>query len=273
MEEWGELLKRMRKKGRRIAALKIPVHAAGAGYFMILSVFPTLVLLLSLLRYTGLAVNTLTDLLAGFLPEALLPGAKRLVLGAYRNTSGTVVSISAVVALWSASRGIYGLMRGLNTVYRVKEQRSWLHVRVLSMVYTLLFLVVVVLTLILSVFGTTLVNNLPGSPFLVFLDRVVGLRFGVLFLLQSALFCAMFMVLPSRRNSFRQSLPGAVLASLGWLIFSNLYSYYVTRFAGYSNIFGSVYAVALSMLWLYICLCILFYGGAWNYGRQNDEKK
>ena len=74
----------------------------------------------------------------------------------------------------------------------------------------------------------------------------------------------MFMALPNKKNDFGSSLPGAVLASLGWLVFSKLFSVYVERFAGYTNVYGSVYAVALSMLWLYCCLSILFYGGALN---------
>ena len=59
-------------------------------------------------------------------------------------------------------------------------------------------------------------------------------------------------------------MPGAVLAAVGWLIFSKLFSLYVSYFSNYSNIYGSVYAIALGMLWLYICLSILFYGGALN---------
>ena len=74
----------------------------------------------------------------------------------------------------------------------------------------------------------------------------------------------MFTFLPNGRNRFRDTVPGALLASLGWLIFSDAYSIYVERFAGLSNIYGSVYAVALSMLWLYCCLSILFYAGALN---------
>lgn len=265
------------KKGiafcRQMAGLGISLHAAGAGYFIVLSVFPMLVLLLGMLRYTGLSVDTLNDFLAGILPQALMPSARRLVISAYRNTSGAVVSLSALVALWSASRGVYGLMRGLNSVYHRSEKRSWLHVRWLSMVHTGLFLAVVVLTLALSVFGTSLVRWLPVSPVLLILDRSVLLRLGVLFVLQTALFCGMFMVLPSRGNRFAQSLPGAMLASGGWLVFSDLYSKYVTYFSGYSNVFGSVYAVAMSMLWLYICLCILFFAGAWNHRRSEKNKK
>ena len=72
------------------------------------------------------------------------------------------------------------------------------------------------------------------------------------------------MVLPNRKNRFWDALPGALMASAGWLIFSNLYSVYVEYFAHLSNVYGSVYAIALSMLWLYFCMAIVFYGGALN---------
>jgi membrane protein len=75
----------------------------------------------------------------------------------------------------------------------------------------------------------------------------------------------MFMVFPNRRNNAVDSLPGALLASFGWLTFSDIFSIYVENFSGYSNIYGSVYAVALSMLWLYFCISIFFYGGALNH--------
>ena len=86
----------------------------------------------------------------------------------------------------------------------------------------------------------------------------------LLLILQSLLFTLMFMTLPNKRNRFLDSLPGGVLSSLGWLVYSDLYSIYVEHFSNYANIYGSVYAIALCMLWLYCCMSILFYGGALN---------
>ena len=246
---------------------KVTPHAAATGYFIVLSVFPLLVLVLALLRYTGLQVETLTDLLAGFLPDALMPAARRLILSTYQNTSGTVVSVSALTGLWSASRGVYGLLTGLNTIYGVKENRGYFHIRAVSVGYTFLFLLMLVATLVLNVFGATLLRNLPlaDAGLLQFLWELADWRFLLMLLLQTGLFTAMFMALPNCRNTFRASLPGAVLASLGWLIFSDLYSIYIRHFSGYANIYGSVYGVAFSMLWLYFCLSIVFYGGALNH--------
>ena len=251
---------------RSVNRLDVPLYAANACYFIVLAVFPALLLLLGLLRYTPLEVERLGEMLQGILPEALLAPAEELILLTYDNTSGAAVGISAVTALWSASRGIYGLLTGLNAIYGVSEDRGYVYTRFISMLYTFAFLLVLLLTLSLHVFGTALVGFLEnaGHPFFRFLADMIDLRFFLLLFLQTAIFTAMFMVLPNRRNRFGDSLPGALLASCGWLIFSNLYSVYVEHFARLSNVYGSVYAVALSMVWLYCCMSIVFYGGALN---------
>ncbi len=251
---------------RDLSRLRVPVYAANACYFIVLAVFPALLVLLGLLRYTPLEVERLGEMLDGILPEVLLAPAEELILLTYDNTSGAALGLSAVTALWSASRGIYGLLTGLNAIYDVSEDRGYIYTRLLSVVYTFAFLLVLLLTLGLHVFGTSLLGLLErsGAPFFRFLLNLIDVRFFLLLFVQTGIFCAMFMVLPNRRNRFWDSLPGAVLASLGWLVFSDLYSIYVERFARLTNVYGSVYAVALSMLWLYCCMSIVFYGGALN---------
>ena len=251
---------------RWVTGLRIPLYAANASFFLVLSVFPALLLLLGLLRYTPLEVERLGELLAGFLPEVLAEGAEELILLTYDNTSGITLGLSVVTTLWSAGRGIYGIIAGLNAVYETEEKRGYFHIRFLSVIYTFGFLMVLILTLALHVFGTKLLVLLRRSTNLVLagLLEVIDLRFFLLLFLQTAVFTALYMVLPNGRNRFSDSLPGALLASSGWLIFSDLYSIYVEHFATLSNVYGSVYAVALSLLWLYFCMAIVFYGGALN---------
>ena len=262
----GGLIGRAVGLARKLRGMQIPLHAGYTGFFIVLSVFPALLLLLGVLRYTGLNVENLIRLVADLLPEALLDSVEELIYSTYLNANATVVGLSAVTALWSASRGIYGLLRGLNAVYGVSEDRGYLHTRLISMVYTFAFFVVMMLTLILHVFGSTLIKMLTmvDNTFVIFLTDLIDLRFFLLLILQSLVFTLMFMALPNRRNRFSDSLPGGVFAALGWLVFSDLYSIYVENFSHYANIYGSVYAVALSMLWLYCCLSILFYGGVLN---------
>ncbi len=250
---------------RRIQAMEIPQHAAHAGYFIILAIFPMLVLILSILRYTSLDAQDLMTLISAYIPRALVPAVERLVVQTYAYSGATIVSVSAVGALWSASRGIWGILRGLNAVYDAQEDRGWFYTRAISVFYTFAFLIVLLLSLVLNLFGKQILQMLPVDGRLwKWVDRVVDLRFVLMLAVETVLFAAMFTFLPNKPNSFRLSLPGAVLAALGWLFFTDLFSVYVEYFSAYSNIYGSVYAVALGMLWLYCCLSILFFGAAVN---------
>ena len=257
-------MEKLKKLATYISKQNVPLYAANASFFLILSVFPVLVILLTLMRYTGMQVEIFTDLVAELVPGALMPMVSRLVLSAYVNASGTVLSVSAVAALWSASRGMYSFVTGLNAIYDVKENRGYFRTRLISMVYTFAFLIVLLLTLVLHVFGADLLRFLEELPIPAFLLNLLDLRVFVLLFLQTALFCAMFVVLPNERNRLGESIPGALLASIGWQVFTNVYSVYAQKFTAYASIYGSVYVVALGMLWLYFCICIVFYGGVLN---------
>ncbi len=260
---------------RALADMHISVYAAHAGYFLVLAVFPMLVLLVGMVRYAGLDVQSLIAMLEGVIPQALMGAAEKLIVNTYRSTTGTLLSLSALTALWSASRGIYGVLTGLNAIYAVEEDRGYVYTRSVSVLYTFAFLLVLLLTLVLHVFGAAITEliALQSEPVLQFIVDVVDLRFFLLLLIQTALFTAMFMALPNRKNKLMDSLPGALLSSSGWLIFSDLYSTYVEHFHSYANIYGSVYAVALSMLWLYCCISIVFYGGALNRYLMDCKKE
>ena len=244
----------------------ISVHAASACFFMVLAFFPTLVLLLGLLRYTGYSVAALTELVEGLVPAALFPAAEKLIFSTYRNTTGAMLSLSVVTALWSASRGVHGLLGGMNAVYDIRDQRSWWHTRVVSVAYTFVFLIVLWLTLILHVFGKGVVRWLIGLglPGFNLLGWLIEQRFLLLLVVLTLAFDAMYMFLPGKHNRFRESLPGAIFSAVGWQMLTLLFSVYVENFTTLANIYGSVYAVALCLLWLYLCVCILFYGAALN---------
>ncbi len=246
--------------------MHIPTHSTYTCFFLILSLFPCMLLLLGLLKYTPLGVEDLMNLLEGLLPEAFVPVARVLAEASYEHSSGTIVSLSAIAALWSASRGMMGLLNGLNAVHGYPEDRNFLHSRFISMIYTLLFLIVLVLTLVLHVFGNAIVDFLwmTTHPALMLLMNLIDFRFVLLLVLQVLLFTGMYALLPARRQRIRSCIPGALVASLGWLGSSKLFSIYVDYFAAYTNIFGSLYGLALAMLWLYFCISMIFYGAALN---------
>lgn len=271
----GGLIGRTYHLVRHLQSLDVPLYAANAGFFIILAIFPALVLVLSLLRYTGLQVSSLVEVLATIIPAALMPTIEKLVLSTYENSSGALVGVSALTALWSASKGVYGLMTGLNRVYGVAEDRGWFYTRFISVLYTFAFLAVLLLTLIVHVFGGTILSLLPisRSPLARILTGILDFRVILLLIVQTVVFMLVFAFLPNGRNKLRDTVPGALLSSLGWLIFSDLFSIYVERFASLRNIYGSVYTIALAMLWLYFCLSIIFFSAAFNQYLEDRKKK
>ena len=259
MKKWTE---RMKNLIFNIDDMQIPVYAANACYFLAISIFPALLLLLASLRYTPLSATDLLRLLEGILPGALMGAAESLIVSTYYNSSAGLLSISALAALWSASRGIHGLLTGLNRIYGVSEDRTWLYTRLISVGYTFVFLLLVIATLVFQVFGESLADRLWAGHFLV---ELIDWRSTWLVTTQILIFDLIYMVLPNRRNRFLWSLPGAVLAALGWQLFSRVFSIYVEHMLSrYSNIYGSVYTVALGLLWVYCCMCILLFGGLLN---------
>ena len=267
MANWSKYRSLLRRTVRDLSGRQITVHAASACFFMVLAFFPMLVLLMGLVRYAGYSVDNLTELLEGILPAALRPAAEKLIQSTYRNTSGTVLSVSVLTELWSAGRGVYGVLKGMNAVYQVKEDRGYFYTRGMSVVYTFAFLLILLLTLVLHVFGKGVSRWLTSRnvPLLALVGWVVRQRFFLLLVLQTGIFCLMYMVLPNQKNRFTDSLPGALLTAIGWQMVSILFSVYVDKFTAYTNIYGSVYAVALCLLWLYFCVCLLFYGGVLNH--------
>lgn len=255
---------------RQLAAylqpMQIPLHSAYTSFFLILSLFPSLLLLLGLLRYTDFGSRELLAFLEGMMPQSLMPIAESLISASYRHSSGMVVSVSLIATLWSASRGMYGLLRGLMAVSASQQIPGYWRSRGLSMVYTFLFLLILVPTLTLYMFGNAVVDYLwmTTIPSVMLVMSLVDLRVFLLWLLQSILFTLLYALLPGKSGRVSTYLPGAIMASVGISVFSKLFSLYVLHFSNYTNIYGSIYALALGMLWLYFCICILLYGAALN---------
>ena len=250
-----------------LTELKIPLYAANACYFLAISIFPALLLILASLRYTPLSATDLIRFLEDILPGALMGAAESLIVSTYYNSSAGLLGISAVAALWSASRGIHGVMTGLNTIYGVREDRGWLETRLISVGYTFVFLLLLIITLVFQVFGQSFADRFWAvqHPVVQFFVDLIDWRSVWLLIVQILLFALIYMVLPNRRNRFLYSLPGAVVAAVGWQGFSKVFSLYVEGMLDrYTNIYGSVYTVALGLLWVYCCMCILLFGGLLN---------
>lgn len=250
--------------GDYLRPMGIPLHSAHASFFLVLSIFPSLLLLLGLLRYTSFGSDDLLMLAERILPESLIPVATMLIDASYRHSSGAVVSVSVLATLWSGSCGMYGLMGGLLSVYGDEIPKNYLRTRGMSVLYNFVFLLAIAFILVLQVVANAVVDFLRMTtiPSLMHLLNRIDLPLLLLFVLQTLLFAVTYSMLPGHHTKLKLCIPGALLSSIGWAVFSRLFSVYVSYFSMYTNIYGSIYALALGMLWLYCCISILLYGGA-----------
>ena len=241
-------------------------YAAQAAYFIILSFIPFMLLLMTSIKYTPLTREEVINVVMQVCPESFEGFIRGIVWEVYAKSLG-VVPISALIALWSAGKGIQALTNGFNSIYQVQETRNFFVTRVRSVVYTLVFVIAIILTLILQVFGNSLQREL-SSRFPV-LDRlvttIISMRVMISLCLLSLVFVMMYKFIPNRKATFRSQLPGAVLSAVCWSAFSFFFSLYVDFFSVTSNMYGSMTTIVLILLWMYFCMMFVMIGAQVNY--------
>ncbi len=251
---------------RKIRDDFVSAFSAQAAFFVIISFFPFIMLLLTLLQYLPITEETLRTTLTQIFPSSINSLIAGIITEIYKKASGTIISITAISALWSASRGILAIVSGLNSVYGIKETRSYLKLRIISSIYTFVFAVMIIITLAILVFGNRLYiwieSKIPMLSNLALI--IISIRTIAGLLILTLFFLLMYMVIPNRSTSIYKELPGALVSAAGWMGFSYLYSFYIDNMNNYSNMYGSLTAIVLFMLWFYFCMYILFIGGEIN---------
>lgn len=242
----------------------ISAHAASAAFFIFLSIFPILMMMCSILPYTHISEADLMTIATELLPSGIDPLAISIIDEMYEK-SVAVISLSAVFVVWSAAKGMLALLRGLNSVQEVNETRNYFVLRLWCCLYTVIFLAVIIFSMIVLVFGNSIVQNLIGRfPQMKYItDTLMKFRYVFILGFMAIAFACMYALIPNRRNNLFAKLPGAVFSSVGWTVFSWGFSIYVDRFGNF-NMYGSLTTIVIVMLWLYFCMYLLLLGDEIN---------
>ena len=236
---------------------KINAFSAQSAFFIILSAIPFLMVFFSMLRYTSITEGMVLEIIERIAPDYVSPFLVSVVDEVYSRSTG-IISVTAVMAIWSASKGVHYLTDGLNAVNELDETRNWFVLRFWAIVYTVVFLVAIVFTLLVLVFGNTLHDlALEKVPILADISSFIGNFSGILMIVLLILFFdVVFKTLPNRKLSFQSQIPGAIICGVAWYVFSFGLSIYVDYFNGFS-MYGSLTTIALIMLWVYFCIYIM----------------
>ena len=251
---------------RSVRRLEVHIFAAYSAYFLLLSIFPAMMLLLSILQLTPISPASLRELLQGIVPASLHSLTDYMIDELFAVDAPTILSVSAVTALWMTSKGVLSLQRGLNRIYLAKETRSPLWLRLRTLLFSLAGILATVLLLGLQLLSQDLISTLlsEGNELGELLLGLTRARHLLSVLLLTGLFTVIYVVFPNRRVTANSAFPGALATAVLWTAFSCLFSLYVDRFANYSLYYGSLSVIAMAMLWLYVCIFLLYCGGLLN---------
>ncbi len=242
----------------------IGAHAASIAFFFFLSIVPMLMVLCMMIPYTPLTEDNLIRLVADLIPDKVEPLVESLINEVFDKSAGSL-SIAVIATLWSAAKGVMALMHGLNAVNGVEEKRNYFVVRGIACLYTVVMLVVVILSLFLNVFGNQLVNlalhRIPQLQKLV--AFIMHFRFMLVWAVLTMLFAAIYAYVPDDKLKFKEQIPGATFAAVVWSIFSWGFSIYVDYSNSY-GIYGSLAIIIIILLWMYFCMYIIMIGAYMN---------
>ncbi len=238
--------------------------AAGAAFFVFLSIIPIVILVCSILPYTNISEDMLAAVIKGLIPASVAIFFDSVIIE-FRDQSAAAISLATIITLWTAGKGVFALINGLNAVNRVSEQRNWFLLRIRASVYTCLMIAVMIFTLVVLVFGNYInewfTHMIPN--FNEMLQMILHFRFLFVWAFFAFFFQVLYTVLPSKHMVFREQFPGALFASVGWSLFSWGFSRYLDFFDDFS-VYGSLTTIIIGMIWLYFCMYILLTGAQIN---------
>lgn len=252
--------------GGRCIKDNVSVFAAQASFFLIISSIPFIMLLLALSQYAVPFSKDEVMLAITKHTSPLIVGFASHIINELFDKSVSLLSVTALTTMWSASRGVMSLIQGLDNIYMKDASSNYIRERAASIFYTLIFIVSLIICVVLMLIGQKAQAFM--AQYIPLLNRTVQfiLNFrGVLLVLALAfVFTVIYTFLPGQKKKFVHQIPGGIFSAMGWFLFSKTYSIYIDNFSNFSYVYGSLTAIVLLMLWLYFCMIIFLWGAELN---------
>ncbi len=249
-------------------------------YYLVLSIFPFLIFLLNIVKFTPLASQDVLNQIVAVLPGDTQTMIIDIVNGIIDASNNALLSFSAIGGLWTASSGIAPVIQAINEAYDYKDKRSFIKRRFTAIIFTLGLIVLIILVFGSLIFGEIIAENafslIDGGDLFKTIWPVLRIVIALAFMMLA--FSLLYKYGPSfpkeSKVSFKDTLPGSVFVSIGWVLASVLFSFYVNNFGKYSVTYGSLGGIIVFLIWLYISSIIIVLGGEVNatidYFKKNN---
>ncbi len=252
---------------RKIRYDHVSSFAGHAALFILMSFFPMAMFFVSVFQYLPLDSGIVSTYLMTVMPGGLKPLLDQILQEAYtESTTVMVKSVTMLVMLFCASKGVYAVLIGMNAVYGIRETRNVVVIYLLAIVYVIAFFAVFGLMMLLIVLGNNLFTGLMHfMPWLIVFEELFQYgKYICMLVLLMIFFLFLYMTVPNRKSKLRYEFWGAVFSTIAWLGFSWAFSFYINHYANYSVTYGSLATIVIFILWLYGTMNIVFIGAEIN---------
>lgn len=247
--------------------------SAQLAFFFLLSLFPFLLFLITLLGYLPIDEAIILDFIESYAPKQIVAFINTNISDIIKSQNGGLLSLGILGTLWSASNGVNAMKKAFNRAYEVKEDRPYIISRLISIGLTISMVGVIVLAFLLPIFGEKIgvflfsfVNQKEE-----FLNIWNALRWIISSVVIFIVLLALYKLLPNLKIYFRHAIWGAIFATVGWQLASLAFSYYVNTLGNYSATYGSLGTIIILMIWFYLSGIIIIIGGIINAFAQNGD--
>ena len=254
----------------------VQIVAAGVAFYFFLAVFPTIIATISVysLVLEPDQIREQISKLSLILPEQAFGMIKEFlepVIDKSKKEIGWGLAISVLISIWSANKGTSALFEGVNIAYDENDSRGIIKKNVLTLLFTLGGVVVGLISLLIVIFFPLLIKNIGLNPQI---EHVITwfrwVLLGIIIVLSLSI---VYKFAPNRRSpKLRWVSWGALLGSILWLAGSMLFSWYVSNFGSYDDLYGSFAAVAILMLWLFLTAFIILMGAEINSEMEHQTR-
>lgn len=256
----------------RIKSIQLPGIAAQSAYYLILSVFPFLIVLVTLLDRTPFlqsdVIVTLLDVLPDAVKDIMLPLIDEL------STNASTAPIAAMTGIWTASAGLVPVIRGLNQASQTEKSRGYLRNRLISIIFTVALILLIILVLLTQLIGPKVIAK-ALSLFGLSLTHSTGQA--IIFQIITLTYMMVFFMLLHRYGAstrgksaftFKDLIPGALVSTLGINIASWGFRFYVNQFARYTVVYGSIAGIMILCIWFFLMSFVMILGGVVSISLQ-----
>ncbi|MFD1031383.1 YihY/virulence factor BrkB family protein [Metaplanococcus flavidus] len=251
---------------KRINDVDVAGLGAQLAFFFLLSIFPLLIFLITLLPYLNIAEDQIYNFMANVVPGEVYLLIEETLNEILTQENRSLLSFGLIATIWSASLGMNALIKSLNKSYGVEENRPILIARGMSIITTFLMVFIILIALALPIFGRQIGIFIFSFMGLEegFMETWNTLRFSIPPLIIFVVAAVIYWAAPNIKLDIKSVLPGSAFTAIGWLAVSYSFSVYINNFGNYSATYGGIGGVIILMLWLYVSSILLMIGGQIN---------